>query len=475
MTTSTISPLEQARQDRNWTRNRVESLTNGLITTSSLKRWEQGRGYPRAESLEVLCNLFGKTPEELGYERYAIMEITIKNAQSQGVIMSDLIRRAVFGDLSSKLNSLVTTWPHTNTNYQELQTAINQTVATTTDSGTVEGPSRRDALRSVALIALQLSGGQILPARKAEAPTGTILAYCAAGITAAWHLHRQDLTFTADLIGTYTQILSSIIGQSREVHKKAAAGLLAQSLMLKSYLAQHLGSSESAIALMGEAIKYATFAENVPLHAFATRTMSQVYFREKRYKEALNAVQRSASLIVQGDLDPLTQSWIYSGLSYCQAYNGLYEESKESLARAHDFFDGGIQVPAHMLYSQGVLYDCAGITALKNRNYGEAATSFEKEHATLSSTLSLAHIQSRMRRAQVEVLRDDQPRDMDKAADLLTESLVNARLLESQLWQNEAAEIYELFRIAWGDTQRIKQLGREYFGMQREKQRGLVG
>jgi transcriptional regulator with XRE-family HTH domain len=56
--------LQQARRERNWTQQYLaDQLKVGLQTVSS---WEQGTRLPSLESRRRLCELFGKTPEQLG-------------------------------------------------------------------------------------------------------------------------------------------------------------------------------------------------------------------------------------------------------------------------------------------------------------------------------------------------------------------------------------------------------------------------
>ena len=42
---------------------------SGRITVPSLERWEVGYVWPRKGTIMVLCELYGKTPEELGFDK----------------------------------------------------------------------------------------------------------------------------------------------------------------------------------------------------------------------------------------------------------------------------------------------------------------------------------------------------------------------------------------------------------------------
>src|SRR5262249_21182662 len=61
---SSITPLRQERIRRNW---RQQDLADQLGTTvATVKRWEQGSHLPGPYFRVKLCDLFGKSAEELG-------------------------------------------------------------------------------------------------------------------------------------------------------------------------------------------------------------------------------------------------------------------------------------------------------------------------------------------------------------------------------------------------------------------------
>src|SRR5947207_14467373 len=122
------SPLRREREVRGWSRAYVETKTNGRITIPSLERWEERKSFPRSDNIDALCRLYDKTPQELGFDKeHDIMGATITvYAPQEGTPMSDRIRREVFSNLGSKLNSLVNTWPRRDYRYAELQGKINK-------------------------------------------------------------------------------------------------------------------------------------------------------------------------------------------------------------------------------------------------------------------------------------------------------------------------------------------------------------
>src|SRR5947207_11353961 len=112
------SPLRQEREKRGWSRPKIEELTRGRLTVPSLERWEEGKAWPRSDSIEALCKLYDKSAEELGLDRGSgIMMlgnnavVTKKQGNSgiiigipEGTTMSDSLKSSFFVDLSSRLN-----------------------------------------------------------------------------------------------------------------------------------------------------------------------------------------------------------------------------------------------------------------------------------------------------------------------------------------------------------------------------------
>jgi transcriptional regulator with XRE-family HTH domain len=57
--------LRQARQERCW--SQAELAERVGVTNETISRWENGVNTPQPEQLKKLCEVFGKTPAELGY------------------------------------------------------------------------------------------------------------------------------------------------------------------------------------------------------------------------------------------------------------------------------------------------------------------------------------------------------------------------------------------------------------------------
>jgi hypothetical protein len=464
----TISPLKQERLNRFWSRARVEALTEQRISQASLERWEAGKAWPRGDSIAVLCELFGKSPKELGLDKSnAIMGVKNVYAPQEGTPMSDLIRREIFCNLGSKLNSLVNTWPRRNYHYDELQREINKAIfdhQVLIQQDSIALFSRREALKSLALIPILLCTGfdGSIYLRSAKADTDTLLKHCAAGITACWYLRRgKELAFVSDLTSSYITLLQPLVCSHSEVHRKVAAGLLSQSFMLKS----HLGN-EGNIAFVEQAIQYSDLSLDSTTQALAYRRRANEHWQIKNYKDALLDAEKGYGLARSNKaIHPIIHSITAAGLSLCQAANGQTEEAKLSLKEARDLFDPTMPVPS-MAYSESILTYVAARVKQHSALWQESVNLYEQS-LNIPDISALGAIQNRINYAKTEISRDDQPRNMDLCVKLLTESITRAEELNSQRFKREAHEVYDLLKIAWPREDAIKKLGRDHFGIRK--------
>jgi hypothetical protein len=381
--------------------------------------------------------------------------------------MSDLIRRAVFSNLSSKLTGLIDLWPKRNYHYEELQSEINKAVidynAIVAHDSTYE-LTRRQAIKDMALVPVQLVGGlTIIEAGKVQkTDTDILLKHCAAGVTACWYLRRgKDLEFVSDLISFYISILQPLIYCHSEAYRKAAATLLSQCFRLKGSLSRSLKSS--AGTYYDEAIQYALMSENPTEQAIANNIRAMARHWIEEYDQALLDAEKAYGLMTKGT-PKIIRSFIASGLSQCQAASGHPEDAKNSLKEAFDLFDSTMPISS-MPYSEAILTFVAANVKQHSGLWQESVNLYEKSLA-VPDISALGALQCRINYATTEVSRDDiQTRDMDLCIKLLTEAITGAKELASERYKREARECYGLFRIAWPRETAIKELGKDHFGI----------
>ncbi len=466
-----ISPLEHERIKRGWSRAYIEAVYQ--IPASSLERWEKGRSRPGTANRNALCRIFDKTPEELGIDKRGRMGartiVSTPNSQEENPV-SDLIRRAVFSNLSSKLTGLIDRWPKRNYHYEELQSEMNRAV---TDYNVLAGQdgiseiSRREALKSVGLVPIQLCVGLdgIITLHKAQADTDTLLKHLAAGIAVCWYLRRgKELVFISDLISSYISILQPLIYSKSEGHRKAAATLLSQIFRLKAGLATHSRSlKSSAGTYYDEAVQYALMSENPTEQAIANNIRAMARHWIEEYEQALFDAEKAYGLMTKGT-PKIIRSFIAAGLSQCQAASGHPEDAKNSLKEAFDLFDSTMPISS-MPYSEAILTFVAANVRQHSGLWEESVNLYEKS-LVIPDISALGALQCRINYATTEVSRDDiQTRDMDLCIKLLTEAITGATELDSERYKREARECYRLLCVAWPREDAIKKLGKDHFGI----------
>jgi len=455
------SLLKQERTNRHWSRSKVEELTG--IPQRSLENWEELGVFPRKENIKLLCQLYDKSPEELGFgESYDIMGSTKSvETQQEGNPMSDLIRRHLFSNLGSRLFSLVDTWPKRDYRYEELQAEINKAIFdhhVLAKQDSIAETSRREALKSMALVPVQLVGGTAIIQASGRKTTDTValLKYYAAGITVCWYLRRgKDLAFVSDLMSTYISILQPLVYSHSEIYRKASAGLLVQCFILKESVTRNIENSDH-LRYIEQALQNGIIAEDPQAQALAYRQRSISHYRQEDYRQAIIDAEHAESLI-DSQTNTSIQTQIYAGLAECLAADGKMDQALHWLNKAFQVFDPTQPIPVHVLFSSAIFSHNSGNVYRYGGQWGAAADCYN-ESLVSHDTSALGTMQVSIRRAQVEACRDDQPRDMELTTRLWTQGMNDAKELKSHHYIKEARKAYSLLVAAWPTEDAVKKL-----------------
>ncbi|MBV9708858.1 MAG: helix-turn-helix transcriptional regulator, partial [Chloroflexi bacterium] len=337
-----LSKLAAARARKHWT---LEQAAEYIGTNANtLYRWEKGKAMPRAYNIEKLCEVYEAAASDLGLEgNYITAEQNTSAPTETTEAADDGLNPWRKQDLTLRLMKLLWQWPRRNTRYHLLQAQIVQeTEEYSSMSQEIEYLiGRREALHCLAFLPIELCGlsklGPIL-----NYPAEEILTQCAAGVTACWYLHRgKELALTSHIVESYLPTLKAIAKSSSSQHRKAAADLLTQCVLLKAALARHLEGTREAISYMQQAVTYSKVAENAMLHIIALRTLSIAYYYANQWKQALQAVEEATYLLEHAYATPmpkLLHSCVYAVLANRQALNGQKQDALTSLGQAHTTF-----------------------------------------------------------------------------------------------------------------------------------------
>ena len=442
------------------------------VSKAAVHRWEKAGDVPQPLHLRNLCTLFGMTARELGFdEEYA-------RSDEQSITTDELSEghdplaafRASF--LPMRLLHLVWNWSDEDARYHVLQQSLPLELE---DNTMTDELSRRDALRFLAMLPVEVCGLTALAPVFRSSPHD-ILTQCAAGITACWHLRKgKDLAFANHAASAYLPTLKALVKSQPAAQRKAAADLTAQGLLLKSTLARAITTTTDGIMYAKQAKIYADIAESPILQVTALRSQAASLFDTNQWEQALQVAEQARYLLEEQQkpapsqqasvpIPRLVHSYVYAGLATYQAYDGRKDDALLSLKKAHTTFfsqpDDEI-APLWTDHHIGNLLINDGETHMHLGLYKDALDSLSQvddryaQDTTISQSCRINVLTTRV---MVEVIRSDQPRDMEWCIQHWEQAIEGAKLLQSNMRFNSAIEVYTAMRAAWPAEKRIKDL-----------------
>lgn len=446
--------LSRARQKKFWTLEEAAERLN--IDKSTLQRWEKGTSSPQPINLQKLCNIYDATLAELGFAE------PCNDASIQHIVEEDtlLFQKQ---DLTLRLMRIVWQWNPHRTNYDALQLQVVQELESNMSHDTQEFITRRDALRRLALLPIEMSGLSLL-SPSLKSPTEEVLAQCAAGMTACWYLRRgKDLAFASDIVSRYIPSLKFITQSSATSQRKSAADLLAQCFLLKALLAWHVEGSSEAVLYAQQATIYGEIAGDITMQTLALRTQAAAHYYANRWEQALSAAEQARVVLETNQtasIPPIARSYIYGGLATYQAHAGHQQEALRSLDKAYvSFFAQAPDEPAPIWIDHYkanlILHD--GMTHFYLGLHKKALDSFEQIHLAPFKTETL-RVEAFLNQMMAEINRDDEERDMEWCIDRWIQGIEGAKALQSEQRFAEAITAYAAMRAVWPGEQRVKEL-----------------
>ncbi len=444
------------------------------VSKTTVHRWERAGDVPQPLHLRKLCKLYDKSARELGFpaqelrrEEDAVDVQTISDADHRQEPDNHNLEAFRRGCQLRRLEMRVWRWPSHDARYHLLQAAIIKELEDNA-MNTDDLMSRRDILRGLALLPIDMSGLSLLGAIL-KSPIEDILAQCAAGIIACWHLRQgKDLAFADDAVSKYIPTLKEIVKSAPAPQQKAAAALLTQCFLLKTSLANHVGSigNNAALHYARHAEDYGEVAENLSLQVLAVRMQANAYDFADRCKQALEAAERAKHLIEMNKrttpVPPFVASFVYTGLANYQSQNGQKQNALRSLGQAYALFftppsDDSAPAWFPINHSQANLLLVSGLIHSYLGDFKEACNSFAavRKCQIMPQT---TRVEAFIDQVLAELQREDAPRDMDCCIECWTQGVQEARAMQSERWLTEAHSAYTAMRAAWPTEQRIKSL-----------------
>lgn len=457
--------LKVARLEKGLTQEQVAEQIE--VETITYRRWELGKHAPQLPYQKRLCQLFGRTPQELGFCLTGVNQGTISASnvsappEAEGDADEDF-RSFCTRSLVLRLQCVIWKSVDEHSQYQMLQDAFVRELED--KSMQQDSLSRREALRLLAANSIAYCGlSALVPVLKR--PIEEILTQCAAGITACWQLRKgKDLAFASSAVAKYIPTLKEIVQTGSAPQRKAAADLLVQSLLLKSTLSDLLGNNgDEAARYAQQAEMYSSTAENPSLQILALSTQAAVRTHANQWKQSLSAAEKARSLmetLQDTPIPPKLQSKVYSGLANYLAYHGQKQDAFSALEKAHAMFyvpSSSETTPAWIDHSEAVLFLNDGKAHLHLDTPEEALNAFTRIHAIPTRADSI-DAEAFIYQAMAEINRDVKSRDMEWCVACWQHGIAGAIELRSGKRYNEAAQTYAAMRAVWPGEQRIKDL-----------------
>jgi tetratricopeptide (TPR) repeat protein len=333
---------------------------------------------------------------------------------------------------------------------------------------------RRDALRRLALLPIHVLSLDALGTASSWAPEN-LLTHCATGVTACEHLSKgmgEDMSLAYAALSTYLPPLKTIVEQSSR-HRKEAARLVAQALLIKATLNVHREGPKRAISYGRQAVVYSKESGDIPLRVAILKRLAWMYACDKQEKQALEAILQAQFLLEkqqkkESPIHPIIQSSIYGGIAKYQARNRQNEEALTAIHEAYDAFfasassdkDGTFEIIDDFNYCWLIAED--GLTSYHLEQYEKALETFAQaiDPKTLTSKVSIPSERSRIEIVNHQTLASlKQPtKDMELSIRLWMAGIEGAIALQSEQRLGEALEAFSIMQALWPGDKRIKAL-----------------
>ncbi len=474
------SALLEARLEKDLTQAQVAEYTG--VDVGTVSRWERGIHQPYACHSKKLCELFGKTAQELGLvpsEAEADPSPSVPAVSPKG---DTTIAKYIQRDIELRLQYTISDWLYcekpSGSSSAVLQHRLHRELEDySMDEQPKQNPkdtdiNRRAALHRLALFPIKSWGLDTLNAAPKWAAED-LLPHCAAGITACDYLskgQREDMNLAYEVLTTYLNPLKDIVDQSSQ-HRQEAAELVAQALLIKATLSVHRDGPKRATSYGKQAMIYSKESGNIPLRLASLGGLAWMYSCDKQERQALETVLQAQALLQKQQKKGLPiptsiQSSIFGEAAKYQACNGLDEDALIAIHEAKDAFFASDQpnddTPAFVdaNYSNLILDD--GLTYYYLEQHEKALEVFAQaiDPKTLTPKVPIASL-----RTHVEIINNQTlaslkspKKHMELSIKLWKAGIQGAIDLRSEQRFGEALTAYAIMQALWPGDKRIKEL-----------------
>jgi transcriptional regulator with XRE-family HTH domain len=439
--------LIQARTRKHWTQK--EAAGHLGVSVRAYSEWERGEAMPRASSMQLLCDTFRLTSEELDFDVKSDSSVAYSHKNISAFITCDL---------SSCLLTLAFTAPQA---YGEVQAKVSS-ILEEFDAMNIDPMTRREALKRLAALSVMSFPASLFDVR--QSPEAT-LTQCAASIAACQELGRgkeaSDLALAFEGAAAAIQRLLPLIRDSSR-HRKASVILAAQAARLQQVLAGHLESPEAAIRHAQQAVLYGKESGDIQEYLMTLEALAWSYEAAPRYsKQALQTMEQAAVILQEQRTQvPLyIHGQIYSTLAVMQAKNGQSSDTALRLAEKNAFVD-----QRYALFIDDPTYTLTINEAEVFSHHGNYNNALDALSQIVDST-TFSPKRSFSERGYIRTLSNmtlvslkTKTKDLERSTHLWRVTMQRAKTLKSERRFDEMMFAYHLMDTLWGDDTRVKEL-----------------
>jgi tetratricopeptide (TPR) repeat protein/transcriptional regulator with XRE-family HTH domain len=455
--------LETARMLKRWS-IAVASEKVG-VSVNTFNRWERGLQVPQLSTLDMVCNAFNMSPEELGFGHAIKAKRRTKQQHDDTEVVpasTPTYSAAPFVPTTAGLHNIMTgvctslyglSNSHIAKGSQLTGLVANAVVGSEEDMVDKE-LSRRQVITTLIGTPITILGLAQSGHTKLLHPE-EILSLCGASIPLAWRLYFEGgLEGVNQTLPGYLTHLTQLVKEPSAYQKKAA-GLASQCYQLASLLATQYQNFGTALAYATQALAFADQVGDPHLQAAALIRQALVYFYLKRPRQRLRAYERA--LHYSQNASSLLQGRAHIGLSETYSYLGQERDASHHLALAHRTF------PQHseddiafsythfnmssLLCNEGNMYLNLG----QPRRAWENFTQMDRE---LPNTLVPNRLELTVRLAMTSYKLGDR----DQCCNYLSLAVHSALATGNQLRFDETYDVYEQLLHQWSNEKRVKEL-----------------
>ncbi|GHO88032.1 helix-turn-helix domain-containing protein [Dictyobacter formicarum] len=444
--------LRNARHDRRWSLD--EAADKVKVSRTTYVRWEQGTQRPHGSSLNMVCEAFKMTPEQLGFRSFAT--VAVNKLQLAPLQTSEPVSGAAsvnvlnFGVLALLLAQQQNGWT-----LNELEEEVMQEIKR---QNTSTGPkiTRKQMLSFLIGMPLGVAGLFQSDNNLDTSLTEEMLPIYSTAIPACWRSYFTDGN-PAEIGKVLPSYVSQLIplAQKSSKSQKLAAGLVSQIYQLSSMLVLQKEDFRTSLEHCNDAFLYAKIADDPNLQAASLiRKVNTLYYR-KRFSQISQTLQEVGQYV--NLVSPLLQGRIYSELASDVALKKQEQEALRYMGLARDLFPDQPEDDPGFLYTHTTHYILQLNEALAYRDLDQpknAWIAIEKAEAYVPDTLSTRRIELVTHQAMIATILGD----LEMSCSKLESAIHACQAINSDLWLSDARDIYEKMVLKWPREQKVKRL-----------------